>query len=92
MTGTRPLRSSDVEFGVCWPAMVTVADEELDVQEAADGVLRCLLKYDEDRGSAGAGECVMEAEAGLAPLNDGRRLVSGEEAADEAGERLEGGV
>lgn len=50
----------------------------------ADGVLRCLVKYEAERGSTGReppGDCCRE----------GRRLVSGDVGADEAGDLL-GGV
>lgn len=49
----------------------------------AEGVRRCLVRYEDDRGKAGR--------AG-APWKDGRRLTSGDAGADEAGERWEGGV
>lgn len=69
-------------------------DTEGDVEALADGVRRCLVIYDADRGSAGRGE---EA-AGEPPFTDAvpwmedRRLALGDEGAEDAGERWEGGV
>jgi hypothetical protein len=85
---TMPFRSSEVDRGVDW-----VVEETLEEGETADGVRLCRAKYDEDRGRAGdAGEAMYAGGAGLETLKEGRRLASGEEAADEAGERWEGGV
>lgn len=48
----------------------------------ADGVRRCLLRYEAERGSEGFWPEVI----------DDRRLTSGETVAEEAGDRWEGGV
>lgn len=71
------LRSSDVASGDGWPTEPLLAP-------TAEGVLLCLVRYDDDRGRDGR-----EAPAG--PWIDDRRLVSGEVGADEAGD-LPGGV
>lgn len=51
---------------------------------AADGVLLCLVRYEADRGKEGR---VLPGEDWI----EGRRLASGDEGADEAGDLL-GGV
>lgn len=48
----------------------------------ADGVRLCLWRYDDDRGRFGRAE----------DCSDERRLALGEAEADDAGDRLEGGV
>jgi len=47
-----------------------------------EGVRRCLLRYEADRGSDGRGP----------DWKDERRLTSGDPEAEEAGDRCEGGV
>lgn len=64
-----------------------------DVEALADGVRLCLVKYDADRGNAGragdAGEpCIVDAPCWM----EERRLTSGDEGAEVAGERWDGGV
>jgi hypothetical protein len=74
---TRPFRSSDVAFGVgCLVSAFCDA--------TADGVRRCLVRYEADRGRAGR---VAEAW-----WREGLRLLPGEAGADDAGDRWEGGV
>ena len=57
----------------------------------ADGVLRCLVRYEADRGRTGR-----PAPAAVFPVggawNDDLRLMLGEEEEDEAGDLCEGGV
>jgi hypothetical protein len=69
-------RSSEVPWGVR-------GAEEPSLNPVTEGVLRCLLRYDADRGRI----------AGRDPdCKDPRRLTSGEVEAEEAGDRWEGGV
>jgi hypothetical protein len=49
----------------------------------AEGVRRCLVRYEADLGNEGRVEL---------ELKEDRRLTSGEDGADEAGEQWEGGV
>lgn len=70
----RPGRSSDVPWGVSG-----LADPSLTAE--TEGVRRCLLRYEAERGRLGRG---LESEE--------RRLVFGEAAADDAGDWWEGGV
>lgn len=72
---TMPCRSSEVPWGVRVPALTSLMAE-------ADGVRRCLARYEADRGRLGR----------LPDVNDERRLASGDPDAEEAGERWEGGV
>jgi hypothetical protein len=68
-------RSSDVPCGVN-------GAEEPSLTADTEGVLRCLLKYDAERGRFGR-----------APdWREGRRLASGEADVEEAGDRSDGGV
>lgn len=55
---------------------------EASLMAEAEGVRRCLWRYDDDRGRFGRAEDCSEE----------RRLASGEAEADDAGERFEGGV
>jgi len=69
-------RSSDVASGEGWLARGWLAD----------GVRRCLVRYEADRGSTGRElPC-------WGWWKDGRRLPSGDEGPDDAGDRCDGGV
>lgn len=69
------LRSSDVPCGVSVPVDPSLRAE-------AEGVRRCFVRYEADRGRLGLGlDC-----------SDDRRLATGDAEADEAGDRCEGGV
>jgi hypothetical protein len=68
-------KSSDVPWGVSEPIEPSLS--------VTDGVRRCLLRYDADRGRDGRVDPA---------CNDGRRLTSGDVDADDAGDRCEGGV
>jgi hypothetical protein len=75
----------------------TVADGDNSlccVGAGAEGVRRCFIRYDADRGSAGLVDDV--GDMGPPPfcgwLIEGLRLWLGEEGADEAGDLWEGGV
>jgi len=73
-----PCRSSDVDSG----------DGSAWGREAlgAEGVLRCFIMYEADRGSEGRELLVGEW------WNEGLRLTSGDVGADAAGDLLDGGV
>lgn len=69
------LRSSDVPCGVNVPV-------DPSLRADAEGVRRCLVRYEADRGRLGLGlDC-----------REDRRLATGDADADEAGDRCEGGV
>jgi len=74
-----PFRSSEVDSGEGSDAIRGGA-------EGADGVRRCFVRYDADRGRAGLELVVGEW------WKDGLRLTSGDDGAVEAGERADGGV
>lgn len=86
-----PFKSSEVPGGV-----ISGVDPLAEMVEAApdpaltEGVRLCLVKYEADRGNAGL-ECTL-GEAGLVPWNEDLRLTEGDEGAEDAGERYEGGV
>lgn len=78
-----PFKSSEVASGEGWPVC-------RETNPGADGVLRCFVKYDADRGRAGLELLLGEW------WKDGLRLTSGEvgvdDGVDEAGDLLDGGV
>lgn len=69
------LRSSDVPWGVSVPVDPSLTAE-------AEGVRRCLWRYEADLGRFGR----------VPVCSEERRLATGDEEADEAGDRFEGGV
>lgn len=92
-----PLRSSEVPGGVISgvDTLATPWEEESRPASAAAGCVRLfLVKYEAERGNCG----LDTAPAPPAPVetpvpwNDDLRLTSGDEGAEEAGERWEGGV
>lgn len=86
-----PFKSSEVPGGV-----ISGVDPLAEIVEAApdpaltEGVRLCLVKYEADRGSAGRDEAL--GEVGVVPWNEDLRLTDGDEGAEDAGERYEGGV
>jgi hypothetical protein len=66
---------------------------ESDVGMLADGVRLCLVRYEAERGSAGRAVALGEPPfVDVVPWKDDRRLASGDEGAEVAGERWDGGV
>ncbi len=77
LLATMPFKSSDVASGdgSCLGTMLE-----------AEGVRRCFIRYEADRGRAGL------VLLGAVWWKEGLRLTSGELGVDEAGDLLEGGV
>lgn len=89
MCATIALRLSDVPGGVRSSEAVVM---EGDNGALADGVRLCLVRYDAERGSTGRVATTGLPFTEVVPWKDDRRLVSGDDGAEDAGERWAGGV